>query len=466
MTIAEGARFPPIRLAEALRSSLPLSAAFVAVAGAGVLIPLLDQPLLVFVPIGVAAALALVARRIDLGIYFLIAATALNRYDFAVAGWNAKIENMAVLIVLVALTWRIASGRERSQRLPLALLFGSLLAVNILSSVLNSTDLYKSIRIVVRMGLAIATMYVISTYVSDRRKLTAGLRALLIVGAAASAFGLFALAVWYLIGQDLGVQQNPINNAVSPTGTLWEGNIFGSYVAGAAVLSGALLLAPVRTVHRGLLSAVFALALAALVLSLARGAWVGFGAGSILAVLFLRRARFHVALAVVGVVAVTLMLVLRSDLPGVPQDVSARFATMPTIRADVNTVSRLNNVDLALAEWRSKPLLGWGTDGFHINHPENLSALPIPQLGALYDTGLIGCVLLMAVIGALLFRSVAASTRADDEATATILGALIIAAIAQLVAFQATDAFWLGFIWVYFGLMLGAVRLINEGARD
>jgi O-antigen ligase len=171
-------------------------------------------------------------------------------------------------------------------------------------------------------------------------------------------------------------------------------------------------------------------------------------------------------LLVVGVVAVGLALILRSGLGGVPQDISARFATLPTIRADVTAVSRLNNIDLALAEWRSKPVLGWGTDGFHINHPEILSALPIPQLGALYDTGLVGFALFMAFIGALLFRSIAASTRAGDESLAVVLGALIVAAIAQLVAFQVTDAFWLGFIWVYFGLMLGAVRLINEGARD
>jgi hypothetical protein len=45
-----------------------------------------------------------------------------------------------------------------------------------------------------------------------------------------------------------------------------------------------------------------------------------------------------------------------------------------------------------------------------------------------------------------------------------VLGALTIAGITQFIAFQVTDAFWLGFIWIYFGLMLGAVRLINEGA--
>jgi O-antigen ligase len=464
---SESAGFPAVRLAERrVGDLLPLLVATVALAGVGALIPLLDQPLLILVPIAIAAAFILIARRIDLAVYLLIATTALNRYNFDLAGWNAKVENIVLVLVLAAWASRIIPGRDRAQRLPFALVLGSFLVVNVLSSVLNSTDTYKSMRIVVRMALAVATFYVISSYVSDRGRLLGALRTLLIVGAAASAFGVVALVVWHLSGQDLGVQNNPISGAVSPTGTLWEGNIFGSYAAGIAVLSGALLLSRTRTFHRGLLSVVFALAMAALILSLARGAWVGFAAGSVLALLFLRRVRPHVALLVVGVVAVGLALILRSGLGGVPQEVSARFATLPTIRADVNTVSRLGNIDLALAEWRSRPVLGWGTDGFHINHPENLSALPIPQLGALYDTGLVGFALFVVFIGALLFRAITASARSGDESLAVVLGALTFAAIAQLIAFQATDAFWLGFVWVYFGLMLGAVRLIEEGARD
>jgi O-antigen ligase len=465
MIIGEGARFPSIRLAIAYRELLPLLAAFVVLAGAGVLIPLLDQPLLILVPIAVAAALALAVRRIHLGIYVLIGATALNGYNFAIAGWNAKIENVVLLVVLAALAWRIASGRDNAQRLPLALLFGSLLAVNVLSSVLNSADLYKSTRIIVRMSLAIATMYVISTYVSDRGRLLGALRALLVVGAAASAFGIIALVVWHYFGQDIGIQRNPESGAISVTGTLWEANIFGSYVAGIAALSGGLLLSRARTVDHRLLSFVFALSVVALVLSLTRGAWLGFAAGSVLIVFFLRGARLPAVLFVVGLAVLATALVLRFDLGGTPRDVSARLATLSTMRADTTAMSRLKDVNRALSEWRQSPLLGWGTDGYHINHPKIASRLPCPELGALYDTGLAGLALFAIVVGGLLFRCAMAANRRHDEGLTTLLGALTIAAIVQLVAFQATDAFWLGFVWVYFGLMLAAVRLINEGAQ-
>jgi O-antigen ligase len=464
VTAGEGARFRGVPAVD-LRVALPLAAAFCAIAAAGAAIPLSGQPLLVFAPIAVAASLAVAVRRMDLGIYVLIAATALNRYNFAVAGWNAKIENVAVLLVLAALAWRIASRREGAQRAPLVLVFGSLLAANVLSSFLNSADLYKSTRIIVRMALAMATMYVIAGYVSDRRKLIGGLRALLVVGAAASAFGIMALVVWHWFGRDIGIQQNPETGAISVAGTLWEANIFGSYVAGVGALSGGLLLSRTQVVDRRLLTLVFILAFVALVLSLTRGAWMGFATGCVLIVLFLRGARWSTVLLVAGLAVVSMLLVFRFDLGGAPRDVSARFATLSAMRADTTAVSRMKDVNQALSEWRQSPLLGWGTDGYHINHPQVLSRLPCPELGALYDTGLIGFALFVAALGALLFRCAVASTSRHDEVLSTLLGALTIAAIVQLIAFQVTDAFWLGFIWVYFGLMLGATRLISERAR-
>jgi O-antigen ligase len=247
-------------------------------------------------------------------------------------------------------------------------------------------------------------------------------------------------------------------------GTLWEANIFGSYVAGMAALSGGLLLSRIRTIDRRLLCVVFTVAVVAVVLSLTRGAWLGFAAGAILTVFFLRGARLSAVLLVVLVAVIGTAAVFQFDLGNTTQDVSARFATMSSLRSDSTTSSRLKNVDRALSEWRQRPLLGWGTDGYHINHPDILSRLPCPELNALYDTGLVGLAAFALLVGAIFFRSAVASTRHREEALATVLGALTIAGITQFIAFQVTDAFWLGFIWIYFGLMLGAVRLINEGA--
>jgi O-antigen ligase len=312
------------------------------------------------------------------------------------------------------------------------------------------------------MSLAIATMYVLSIYVSDRGRLMGALRALLVTGAAASAFGIVAVVAWHYFGQDFGVQRDPVTGAMSVKGTLWEGNIFGSYVAGIAALSGGLLLSRTRLVDRRLLYIVFILSTIGLVLSLTRGAWLGFAVGFVLAALFLRGARLPAVILVVSLAILATALVLRFDAGGARRDVPARVATLSTMRADATTVSRLRNVDRALAEWRQTPLLGRGTDAYRINHPQIGSSLPSPELAALYDTGLVGLALFATVVGLLLVRCTIAATRRSEDALPTLLGALTIAAIVQLVAFQATDAFWLGFIWVYFGLMLGTTRLINQ----
>ena len=439
-------------------------AAFVALVGAGALVSLLNQPLYVLVPIAAAMALGLVVRRFDVGIYLLIAATAVNRYEFAVAGWNVKIENVVVLVVLAAWPWRMAASRERGQRLPFALLIGALLVVNVLASFVNSADLLKSLRIIVRMVLAVATMYVILSYISDRDRLFNVLRVLLIVGAVASAYGIVALVVWHCFGRDLGVQSNPGTAAMSVKGRcgrrtssvptsrasrLSVGDF--SYRAFGRSIAVCWLLA-------------FTLAVIALALSLTRGAWLGFAAGAVLTVFFLRGARPSVVLLVIVLAVIGSAVVFRFNLGNTTEDVSARFATLSSVRTDVTAASRLRNVDRALSEWRQSPLLGWGTDGYHINHPDILSRLPCPELDALYDTGLVGLAAFVLLVGAIFFRSAVASTRHREEALATVLGALTIAAYHSVDCISGDGRLLARLHLGLFGLMLGAVRLINEGA--
>jgi O-antigen ligase len=373
-----------------------------------------------------------------------------------------KIEHMVLLLVLVAWGLRCLSGRERLERWPLVALLGAFLGLNLAASVLNSQDLYKSVRILTRMSLAVAGYVLIVNHVRDRARLWQLVTVSLAVAAGAAAYGITAMAVWQMSGTNLGLQYSTISGAWSPYGTMWEANIFGAYAMAAAITSLVLLLSSQRAINRWFLSAVFTVTAVAMLLSLTRGAWLGFGVGGLFILLFLGKLRLRNLLMLIVGSALVLVVLSHVNPGGVFEDVWQRLGTLNTASEDINVISRLTNSELALQEWRESRWLGWGTDGFHINHPEILSGLPSPQLNALYDTGLVGVALFVVLSLAFLGRSVAAVIAAGEQPERALLLALLCSFLGLLVAYQSTDAFWLGFTWVHLALLMGAVSIVES----
>ncbi len=451
----------PVRLTgNALNIPLVVAATAAVAVAAGLAVPVIDRPAWVLVALAAAAAIVIVAWRLELGLWGFILATALNRYNFDVAGWQMKIEHMVLLLVLLAWGLRFLSGRERLERWPLMALIGGFLGVNLVASVLHSADLYKSIRILTRMALAVGAYLLIVNYIRDRGRLSQLVTVFLAVAAGAASYGIVASAAWRMAGVNLGLQYSTITDDWYPYGTLWEANLFGSYVMSACVVSLVLLLSGQRTINRWFLSTVFALTAVAMLLSLARGAWLGFGVSGFFILLFVGRSRFGNLLMLVMGSALALLVLSSMNPGGVFQGVWDRVGTLPAASQDINVVSRFSNSELALQEWPEHRWLGWGTDGFHINHPEILSALPSPQLHTLYDTGLVGVTLFVVLVLAFAGRGFAAAVTAEEQEDRALVFALLFSFLGLLVAFQATDAFWLGFTWVHLALLTGAALTV------
>jgi len=364
--------------------------------------------------------------------------------------------------VLAAWSLRFLSKQERLERWPLMVLIAGFLGVGVLASAANSPDLYKSVRILTRMSLAVVAYLLIVNHVRDREQLWRLATVFLATTAGAALYGIIASAVWRTAGVNIGLQYSTISAAWYPYGTLWEANIFGAYVMSGCVASLVLLLSGQRTINRWFLSMVFAVTAVAMLLSLARGAWVGFGVSLVFVLLFMGKLRFrNLTLVLVGS-ALALLLLTRANPGGVFHDVWDRVGTLPTASQDINTISRLSNSDLALREWRQSRLLGRGVDGFHINHPEIRSGLPSPQLNALYDTGLIGVAFLVVLTLAFVGRAFATALTAGEQREKPLLLALLISFLGLLVAYQATDALWLGFTWVHLSLLMATVLLVES----
>jgi O-antigen ligase len=451
------------------RASLGVVAATMVAAGiVGVAVPMVGQPWLVLLFLGALAVIALVTWRLELGLWAFILATALNRYNFDVAGWQIKIEHMVLILVLLAWGLRLLLGQERLDRWPFMMLIGVYLGLALVASVVNSPDLYKSVRILTRMTLAVLGYLLIVNQVRDRAHLWRLVTVFLSVAAGAALYGIIAVCAWRMAAINIGVQYNNISGVWAPYGTLWEANLFGSYTMSACVASLVLLLSGQRTMNRPFLSAVFAVTALAMALSSARAAWVGFGVGFFFILMFMGRLRLrNLALVFAGsMVAVFLLSGLSAG--GVFDEVWARVGTLQTVSQDTNVVSRLSNSQLALGEWQQSRWLGWGVDAWHINHPEIISSLPSPQLNALYDTGLLGVALFVPLILFFVGRAFAATLAAADQGENALLLALLFSFLGLLVAYQATDAFWLGFTWVHLSLLMSAVLIVESkgGQRE
>ena len=435
------------------------------VIGAGIVglaVPMIGQPWIVLVSLAAVAGFVLFVWRLELGMWAFILATALNRYNFEVVGWQMKIEHMVLVLVLVAWGLRFLSRQERLERWPLVALIGAFLGLSLFASIANSPDLYKSIRILTRMGLAVVGYVLIVNHVRDSARLWQMARIYLAVAAGAAVYGIIAAVAWRVAGLNIGLQYNIIDRTWYPYGTLWEANIFGAYVMSACTASLVLLLSGQRVINRWFLSVVFTVTAVAMLLSLARASWVGFGVSAFFIVLFMGKFRFrNLGMMLAG--SALVLLVLSSVNPGgVFEDVTNRFQTLGAASQETNVISRLTNSEVALRDWQESRWLGWGIDGFHINHPEILSALPSPQLNALYDTGLLGAILFATLILAFMGRAFAVALSARDSPETTLVIALSISFLGLFVAFQATDAFWLGFTWVHLALLMAAVRIAQS----
>lgn len=118
----------------------------------------------------------------------------------------------------------------------------------------------------------------------------------------------------------------------------------------------------------------------------------------------------------------------------------------------------------AFEGWTRRPILGWGAGAFPFVYP------PPPEGGywianiilhILFDTGIVGLLVLAVAGGSAAWRAVRALRRpiAGWNTMQFALFGLLMAGVGLLAAYQVTDGSWLGFTWVYFAMLVAAGRL-------
>ncbi len=409
----------------------------------------------------------------------LAVAVTLDHYTLDVAGARIKLEHV-VLAALLALG-AVAALRGRRPPIPGALLWiPAWLLVTALASLVNAPAPATSLRHTAMLALVTSGAFVTYALLDSPARLrrAVGLLAGLGVLEALAALGAAGLAQ---LGGTWGTQPGFIGTRV-PYGTLWEANILGSYLAAAGTLLVFLLLAARRLRPALILAGGLAVLLVALGLSATRAAWVAFplGVAAGLAALLLLpgglpRPRRPVAVnTALGAgafgLAVAALLLTPAVLPRAAQGLAGRTAlAIYDPRTDPSVAARAGSLSTAWAGIAAHPILGNGAGSFAAvysdaqGEPGWLSNL---ELHLLYDSGLLGLGLVLAG-AALLVAGAWRGLRRGGAAAAGLvpsLAALLAVGVVLGVAYQTTEATWLGYTWVYAGLLARAAQLANASA--
>lgn len=412
-----------------------------------------------------ALAFALAFARVDIALTLLILATALDRYRFDVFGAGLRVEHFMFFGAAAAWLYRARPARADWYFTRADLLLVGYLLLALVSSLLFAPQLRESLKFLGLMGFGVILYWVVRALAANARELSRGVATLVVVGVTASLVG---IAAWlaFPLGINLGVQTYALENFVtfSPFGTLFDSNTFGMY-AMAATLLQVILVLQARGRPRIALAVGIAITLTAVALSLTRTAWIGLVVGLGLVLLVSPRRRWALAIGAGAAALVIVALVVSSVLAG-GENALAQFSAARVLTSR-SIVFRLDAYLRAWNDFLASPWLGNGVNVFAQKYTSPAGARDWISnffLMTLHDTGIIGLMLLLAWLGWLAVE-VGRAYRTQREPTRTLLLGLSIAYVALLVTYQATTVFWLGWNWIYLGL-LRACTLVNGRAAD
>lgn len=398
----------------------------------------------------------------------LIAGTLADRYRFDVAGAGLRLEHFVFVGVALGWLWRVRPSLKLLAFNRADVLLVVYLIVAFAASWLSAPSLSESLKFLALMAFGVVLFWFVRVIVATgAREFERAVVSLMVIGTAAMLYGIVAWLL-YPFGINLGVQTYVLQNfeTWSPYGTLWDANTFGIFAMALALVLMTLWFDAQFASQRVWLSVGIVIALVAMALSLTRTAWIGLGAGVLLLVLISPQRRWAIALGGAALLLVALALVVNSALAGA--DVSA--GSWERLLTSQSIFFRLDGYARAWNDWLDNPWLGNGVNVFaqkYTAYAGQRDWISNFVLMTLHDTGIVGFSLLVGWLAWLGYTIVRALRAARPGRVKTFVLALSLAYAALWVAYQGTTLFWLGWNWVFLGLLAGGVIVLKaEGRSD
>jgi O-antigen ligase len=407
------------------------------------------------------------------GIYFLILASASTVVSFEITRFTIRPEQIVTLILAAILLIFLLSGKRPAYTTILDLLIFAYLLINVISSLVHSPDVRTSLQKCVLLSVTFTAYFVSTQLITNQRILSRVIIFLLVLGFLEAIYGIISVAL-FTKGIDIGGAHAPYGD-IYARGTFIEGNIFGSFEMMISLILMSFLLSRHFQRNKGIILLALVITLVASIMSFTRSAWLGFIAGALAYVCFLRRELIArtvkyipiilVALFLLGGTAYSLSVSIKKGSVSLMDIYIQRFQKILDYRTTHSSSSRVEVWQQSIRFWKRNPILGNGTDSTMPMFGTEYW-IPNSMILALHDTGLIGLALFCAIQIAFLAKLWISLQRTNDPYYEAVLEGFFAAFIGAQVAYFFSNAFWLVFIWVFMAIGISCARIaINDSRR-
>jgi hypothetical protein len=420
--------------------------AFVALAG--IVLPLL-VPVLVSSPV--------------FALYVLLIAVVMPRFAIEIAGLNARAEHVAAGLLLLAMPFWLKKRKGPWQWiLPDFLLF-AYIGANVFSSLFLSIAPSLTMRWAAEQILVILAYFLIRALVTDEGSFRRTFLALTVVGVLEAAYAIICFYSNLFFGTSFGMELEQYGSTPGTYGTQYEANLLGSYTGACCCM---MLVMYLRERERKFLVG-FGVTLAAMAISLSRGALLGAVFG--LLIILLRYRKDFTGPVLKGV-SLALLAMAVTVAPAVWGLWSERFSAVELSNpaADYTTRDRLFTIGLASDDILQHPWLGNGTSSFQLHVAgadygvaDVTGWIANTTVRIFHDTGALGLGLVLAFLLALGLQAKRLISRNSHPE----LEALVLAFAVYCVSFQFTEGSLLAFPWVHLGLIAAGIS-VYRSRRD
>ncbi len=383
---------------------------------------------------------------------------------------------MAVVIPFLVRAFFMANPSLRIRwKLPEYMLLGYLILLGT-SSLAYSPQISKSLPTVGLIAFGVVAYYAVVMAIGSTERLRTATKIFLVVVLINALYGILAAIAHFTIHTKFGISTNS-DFGPGVFGLSYEHDIFASTCAAGAVAFFALWREPNRAISARLAGFGFFVCSIAMLLGLARAAWVGYAVAMVALVITTRRGvRAPVRFGRVGVVLLvaTVVGILASYL----------FVTSPTGTASQNGCvvcgikgklgellnpntgtgrARVNELKTAVGDLPESPMIGLGANTFGMRHPLARSKnnyIGNVWLRALYETGLLGFVLFAGAIVLILWPNRVLTS--SPGPTAALARALTFGFLVLVVAYAGTDDTLYMWPWILLGLVRASRVLANR----
>jgi hypothetical protein len=325
-----------------------------------------------------------------------------------------------------------------------------------LSTLLNRADWSRGFKLDLLLGVEAVLAIGAATLASsiDFRTIA---RTIVGAGALAALVAILLSLLYQLHLTGLGVQVDPVTGVCKTYGTMYEANLLGSYLAATLVFS---LVVGSYLGPGWFTTASRALMVGGIGLTVSRAIWFSVLVGVALLLGLAMRERIRVRRQEVLLVAGGAALALLTW--GVLLQVASSYPCGPVRASELSTQGsisgRFATHILALNEWATSPIFGLGTGSSraHLANDPNQPWISSQAVAALHDTGVIGFILVVGLVGLLLWALIW-WRRPADAGERWLRYGLAAAIVTLLAAFQATTGTLMEYPWLFFGTAIGVL---------